>query len=264
MHMIYVDEAGTSDHEPFRVVAGIQISSSAQWKAVAQEIENVRRKFLGEELTSDFVFHAKEIFNGGKTISREKWPFEQRLEYFKQMLAIPRRFNCVIHVGATKAHPYAAQPFGEETKITRSEMDHIFSFMQMVSACNRWMIKNLPASELAVLICEAIPHRAKNIKLALRMLQTSPIHFGPEHFADAGDGHSENFIGGASKIIDSVHFAEKQDALMLQLADAAAFAFRRRLAKLPEGENLLTALIGEVQLSPYWWDPGNSSYSFAR
>jgi hypothetical protein len=80
VRLVYLDEAGISNprEEPILVVAGIIVHGDDQWKNLEQEILSLRGEYIPEQFREGFVFHATELFSGGKFFNRESWPKQIR------------------------------------------------------------------------------------------------------------------------------------------------------------------------------------------
>ena len=68
---IYVDEAGTSAHEPITIVVGIIIHADRHWKLAEAEVRKVL-DLVPQSFRRDFIFHAKTVWgsNGSFRIIR--------------------------------------------------------------------------------------------------------------------------------------------------------------------------------------------------
>jgi hypothetical protein len=74
VRLVYMDEAGISKaaEEPFTVVAGVVVHADHQLNCVESALERILIRHIPERVRDGFVFHATELFNGGKTLRREK------------------------------------------------------------------------------------------------------------------------------------------------------------------------------------------------
>lgn len=257
MEIIYVDEAGTSAKEPFRVVAGVVIPSADQWRSAKTAVDDLVRRHVPADLQPGFVFHAKDVFGGRGRLKRDDWPLASRMHFFREVLQIPRALKLPVAIGALAA---GRVPVSEG--INAAHLEHVMAFTLMLEAADRRMRKR-NKSELAMLVCESVPEKERFLRAAVRMMQTEPVQLTPEHFGNdperMGDAHPENFRSVAENIIDTAHFCKKEDAQLMQLADAIAFTIRRGLERLPHTEELLFALGGSPELPPLWANPSSST-----
>ncbi len=81
MRFIYTDEAGTSIHEPVRVVASVIVNADTQLSFINSAINNLYEEYIPKELKENFWFHATEVYSGGKNIDRDNWKFSSRLNF---------------------------------------------------------------------------------------------------------------------------------------------------------------------------------------
>ena len=80
VRLLYVDESGIGSEsaEPITVVAGIGVHADVQLKPLEVYLASLVEKHIHPEDRAGFVFHAKEIFHGGKILTREKYAREDR------------------------------------------------------------------------------------------------------------------------------------------------------------------------------------------
>ncbi|MGZ5790576.1 MAG: DUF3800 domain-containing protein, partial [Burkholderiaceae bacterium] len=78
MRLVYVDEAGigSKTQEPYTVVAGVLIDADKKLDQVEAELQKIIEKLVPQQYKYNFVIHAKELWNGGKTVIRDElvWP----------------------------------------------------------------------------------------------------------------------------------------------------------------------------------------------
>jgi hypothetical protein len=128
------------------------------------------------------------------------------------------------------------------------EFDHLMAFSNCTAAADKYLRTNTPENEVATLIAENVDRMRKVLKVSLDAIRRQAVHLLPEHIRhDVSDITADKIETGAevkvSRIVDCVHFAEKHDAPLIQLADAAAFVIRRWITKDPLGEELMNALL---------------------
>lgn len=240
MKLIYVDEAGTSAVEDVTIVVGVMVGTDNEWRAVAQEINTVLDRRVPPSSREGFIFHATEIYSGGKKF--EKWTVSERMSLLKDFLSIPVRMKLPIAIGMVdKKHRIDSTV---TCNLREEKMEHLLAYMQCVTSVDRYLKDNIWGDQLGVLIGEDAPGMKRYLKLVHEMLQKSPIkvNSGMVHgYSDRGDGYELK----VSNIIDCPHFVEKHDAVMLQLADACAFAFRRYFLDMKNGDELIYSMLGK-------------------
>ena len=110
LRLVYLDEAGLSkpSEEPFLVVAGIIVDADKKLTAIERHLERIAVRNIRSEMLDGFVFHAKEIFNGGgKVFKREKsdfvgpveWPLSRRLALADELARVPAKFDLPVAIG---------------------------------------------------------------------------------------------------------------------------------------------------------------------
>src|SRR4051794_1533132 len=96
MRLIYLDEAGTSAHEPLAIVAGVIIQGDRQWLNVNDHMLGLIDRYIPLAARENFVFHAKDVFHGTGFFQRELWPREKRWEILGELAKIPAMFDLPI------------------------------------------------------------------------------------------------------------------------------------------------------------------------
>jgi len=226
VRLIYLDEAGKSNpkHEPFFVVAGVIIHGDAQWKAIEQDIWEVVCKHIAEEARDGLVFHATELFSGGRQFDRETWPREKRWAILDDLIGIVSKYPLpVVHgyVPRAKLQQNLEEQFPHDKWDARSlnQMAHGLAFAECAKRAQEWM-GVYGGSELAMFIAEDVPDLKRYLKRIHALLR---------------DPNNELFqvsdvpMEPLTKIIDTIHFAGKNETSILQLADVCAFVWKRAL-----------------------------------
>ncbi len=82
VRIVYLDEAGISNpkQEPFVTVAGVIVHGDDELNRVENRLKKLVKKYIPEGKRQGFVFHAKEIFHGGRTMNRQdpNWSLQRR------------------------------------------------------------------------------------------------------------------------------------------------------------------------------------------
>ncbi|HEY2395244.1 MAG TPA: DUF3800 domain-containing protein [Rudaea sp.] len=199
VRLIYLDEAGTSRNEPVAVVAAAIFHPDKQWRNVDQYLSFLRKRY---GLKEDFIFHATELFSGGKVLDRKNWPAERRIPILKRVLSIPRKFDIPIMFG-----------FYRQDGVTDADTRHHSAFALCLKRANDF-IKDKYDGEVATVVAENVSEMRRWLAKTPDVLKNPPSTV-PElgrHPFDA--------------VVDQIHFADKQGAPLLQVADAVAFAIR--------------------------------------
>lgn len=225
VRFIYVDEAGTSAREPFAVVAGIMVHADSQWRRLEQMVSDLVSETIPEAMRGSFLFHATELFSGGKKFPRDQWPMEKRWSILDRLLSIPSCVNVPVVFGFIKKR---------EPKLPDS-FNHGMAYTLCMIAADQFLRRCAP-DEIATVIAEDAEHSRRILKKAQVMLQNEILarEVLPEFM---------NYLP-VTHIKDTVHFALKSEAILLQIADACAFTMRHYLTRGRESERFIGSLCG--------------------
>jgi hypothetical protein len=244
---IYLDESGTCSEQTL-VVAGVIINIDAQYEAIAEQLRGIARKYvpsLKEHEVRGFIFHAKDLFHGtGRTLfDRRKFDIDRSREALKELLAIPSKFHLPTPFGFIKQ-----QQLPPKTQRARDliAINHSIAFSRCVVEAERYMRRQ--PSELAMVIAENNDQTKEILKIGYEMLQgiSEPTDLELWSVAYAG---MKDFLP-IKKIVHESHFADKNGAYLLQIADACAFIIRYLLEKKPGVEDLVEAFSGAFRIPP--------------
>jgi len=219
VRLVYLDEAGISnpEHEPYLVVAGVIVNPDRQWKELEAYFRDLAYQLFPDADPYRFVFHAKDIFHGSGPFDRKTWSRKERMKIMGQLAQVPRLFALPIVMGELdriKADQEVRRLSPDTTKKSRHNFIHTHAFINAIQRVQYWMEKNAP-EETAMLIAEDTPEMKSTLK---------NVHEG---YTDKTRQDDEAFR--APNIIDAVHFAQKKDSLLLQIADHCAFIIKRKL-----------------------------------
>lgn len=248
MRLIYVDEAGNSTKEPVIVILGVIIEADSQWRSVADEINDVFDRWVPPQFREGFIFHGKEVFSGGKY--REYWSFPERLNFFKDFLSIVKRQRLVLCISAAKKEN-AANLEKLSQIMPADKIEHLLAYRMCVARADRFLRVHTNNAELGVVIVEDSPGMKELLKKVHHALKNDPIVFTPEMLLE-GSMNKEGEVWMITNIVDCPHFVDKTDSVMLQLADAFAFAFRRYFTGLTNGEDLLGSVFSLDYLNDHF------------
>lgn len=239
VRLVYLDEAGVSNpaQEPVLVVAGVIVNPDRQWKELEAYFRGMALALFPDEDPYRFVFHAKDIFHGTGKFDRSRWPRRERMRILAQLAQVPRLFDLPVVVGdldriATKRELEKESP-GIPAKSAHNLM-HTSAFINAIQYVQFWIEHNAP-DENAMLIAEDTPE----IKRVLRN-----VHEG---YTDPTLENENAFK--APNIIDAVHFAQKSESLLLQIADHCAFIIKRKLMGKTDVDDCYRAIEPYIQRS---------------
>lgn len=263
MYYIYVDEAGTSANEPVTVVAGIIIHADTQWKIAAEELSRTLDLYVPISLRSGFIFHAKEIWSGYRD-QKDIWPTASRQKLVESVASIPRRLKLAISIGRQSRN---AAPTPLPEKIAKSIKHHDFQHISAFGACIRradsYIRKRATDNEVATVIAEDVPNLRRFLRIShLAYMELADSDLAPTKLEITTGKRTQENSGPVSKIIDTVHFVEKNGAPLLQIADACAFSFRRYFAGQPHGVSLVREMLGYDLEWSDWQGPSSEVVFF--
>jgi hypothetical protein len=248
VRLLYLDEAGISNRlqEPYLVVAGVLVDADRQLKSTVNELDAIKRRHgLDDEKYQDFHFHGLELQNGGKFLKREDWPLERRLEILSDIASIPRKIGLGIVAGYTSRK--AASDF-EKGEAYQVFISYQVAFSLAVACADDLMKKVYDPSEVGLIIAENNNETRRGAKLIQQMISNKKMV--DKWIGDLIDPLSERLP--ITKFVDTVHFAEKREAPILQVADVVSFIIKRGLAGAAHSKRPLRDLLGdELELSPH-------------
>jgi len=244
---VYVDEAGTSAEEPVSIVVGLVVHADTQIMFAEAAVREVLQP-VPPEFQDGFVFHAKDLF--GSRIYRERWSMAARLTMLKSMMELPRRLGIPIALGMVRrtAEPWAMP---ENLSLTPAQSHHLAAFVYCISEADRYIRNCAALNEVATVVAEDIPQN--NLKAVLRIaphILRTPQVVPPGMLIPTQEEREAGFMRQTgefrvSRIRHSVHFVDKTDDPLLQLADACAFGFRRFFSDQAMGGDFVSAILGQ-------------------
>jgi hypothetical protein len=256
---IYVDEAGTSAKEPVSVVAGIIVDADKQWRVAETAVRDLVRQYVPEGHKS--ISHCKEIWAGGREI--EGWSIPDRLAFMNAMMELPRRLDMPIALGMARRGITSEAP----QKLSKAQFEHVIAFQYCVTKADQWMRREADENEVATVICEDVQQVKEPIKEIVRYIRKNPMRLAPELLHQTAE---EKRTGkrlqtgelAITRIIGAIHFESKEDGILLQIADACAFAFRRFFSNQPMGKDFVRSVLGSDFRNASDWDGPVSGGNF--
>jgi hypothetical protein len=215
VRMVYLDEAGTSAEAEYLTVAGVIVHGDDQYRDIDQRVVALIDKYIQREDRPGFVFHATDIFHGSRYFDRKQpqWASrEQRWQILTDLAKIISDFKLPIVLGL-KEKRWQGQ--------TSHEVMHLHAALECLYGVDLWLNAFAP-NELATVVHEDGANAKPVIRKAVRALR-SPETLTPE----SADFFTRAYGLPFDHIIDTVHFAEKGDARLLQLADLSTFMINR-------------------------------------
>jgi hypothetical protein len=231
-----MDEAGTSAGEPVTVVVGVITKPDEYWRAVHKEIIRLKNT-VPEHYRSGFVFHAKTVW--GDPSLREGWSKEDRLKLIADFASIPLRLGLTIALGKVRRDSDdtdVLSQMGLDRQFSLAQWHHLMAFVLCIQKVDGYLRERCAEDEIATLIAEDVPDMRRHL---CTMFDIVKRQYAPLAAPGLVSGRLHQ---GVSRIQDSINFAEKTQAPLLQVADACAFSFRRFFAGQSHGEELIAAM----------------------
>lgn len=225
VRLVYLDESGISVHEPVTVVAGVVINADQHWMRVDDYVRDLIDEYVPKEHRDGFIFHAKDLFHGsGLVFDKRKYPIEKSHEALLKLVSIPATFQIPIVSG----HLFKRPSTGFDKQALRYEpgRNHTMAFSFCALAAERYLRHDAEPLEVATLVVEDNTDTRRRVKEMHRLLR------GTLPRSEEGDEILSVLLEYAAdclpirRIVDTVYFADKQDAFLLQIADACALMIR--------------------------------------
>lgn len=244
---VFIDEAGISANEPVRIVAGIIVHADKQCAPTEAAVNDALQLIPEHHRAACPVFTAKKIW-GDETL-RENWSLEDRKQLLCAMMSIPRRLNLPIALGACLRTTEMPPELLKSRGITLVQAQHGIAFQECVARADSWINKYARHNEVATVIAEDVPESKRLLRRMTKHLLagytipqqdiqlTQPL---PHPLLTLDEFRKRKI----SRIRLPIHFVEKQDEPLLQVADACAFGFRRFLSEQPHGLDFVEAILG--------------------
>ncbi len=236
MKQINFDEAGTDHGQHTAVVAAVIIDADKQFRAVENDINAAIRDHIPEELQDGFIFHAKDVF--GKWKKQYEWDIPKCNSIIDAWIGIIRKHNLPVSLSWFAKPFHTSKVLGFEmnpdsSKTFENDSAHFMAFALNFQQCDDFIAQFYP-DEVASALVEDCGHMRKYIRDMVDSLKSGELaKVLPSYIR-----------GEITHIKNAVQFCSKKDAILIQLADVAAFSFKRYLHSNPGGERLNNLLMG--------------------
>lgn len=257
---IFMDEAGTSQHEPVTVVVGL-IAHADEHVLAAEALALEAIGAVPPPHKDGFVFHAAQVFGDRKY--HDDWSITDRLRLLDSMMSVPRKIGIAVCVGVRWRDAVDYGDLLKSSGLTSCQFDHVMAFYDCIAVADRGIRKHAGAREVATVVAEDIPEMRRFLKVAPRAMRENPDHLRPEHLretiSDKEAGYSKQ--SGelrVTRIRNSVHFVEKAEDPLVQVADACAYGFRRFFAGEKFGVDFVRSILGDESALRNFASPGGT------
>lgn len=246
MRLIYTDEAGTGANEPVTVVVGLIVNVDSQWVPTVGRIFDAL-KMVPEKLRGGFIFHATEVWSAKY---KADWSMEERFAFLKRIMEIPRESGLAIAQGRFyrdgTINPDANLP---ALNMRPEQYQHMHAFEACMASADDYITTFAASNELAAIVAEDIPEMRRILREATTQLRTGRLVIKSALVTNLLRGkllstQQRPVAMQIRRVIDDIHFAPKDSAMILWLADAVAYGLRRYYAEQPFGIDFARAIIG--------------------
>jgi hypothetical protein len=233
VRLVYLDEAGTDFKAPILAVAGVLVHGDYQWPEIDKRICALIDQFIPEPDRPGFVFHATDIYHGSGYFDRRKpdWDSsDKRIPIINGLASIIEDLQLPVVSGHYTKDTYGIGVLGGQDGPKKiGAMVHGTAVADCLIQADRWLEKYAP-DELATVVHEDGAQTKVLVKRAVAVLRNPALN--------GGFSEQQCRLMGIplKRIIDTVHFADKEDARPLQLADLCAFVMGRALKDMPVPE----------------------------
>jgi hypothetical protein len=177
------------------------------------------------KLQDGFVFHAMQVF-GDQKYQNAGWSLTDRLELLCSMMAIPGKIGMAICLGL---HWRGSVDFSDsyvKAGMSPAQADHFAAFHLCIGVADRSIRKHAGPREVAAVVAEDVPEMRKYLKIMQCILRDNPTNLPQEFLRETVDVEAGYIVQKGelrvSRIRNSVHFVEKAEDPLVQVADACA------------------------------------------
>ena len=245
MRFVHFDEAGLGDPElePVVTVCGIISHADIQWVKIVEHLRGIATRFLPELNPDQVIFHATELFSGGKLFPHSRFTREQRWYILGEVLCIPQRFNLPIVYGfVSKAEIMSTHP-----GISRHDLNvtcHAQAFTQCLFQIERWIRESSAPNEVASIVVENNEASRKRLS-EMRHLLRSKVEVDDEEAQLEIDHYSP-----LTRVVEELLFSAKTGSPLLQVADACAFGLKRAAMIRDDGKRWFNLMAPQFVMAP--------------
>jgi len=254
VRLVYMDEAGISKSEPMLAVGAVIVHADTQLIATERHLDRLVEQWIPEAHREGFIFHAKELFNGGGSVFKRDnpaWNRERRFDLAMALAQIPKRQGLRLGLGVVDKQPYdqradLAAPWEKASEAEKAIFLHAAAFSGCVLGVDDWMRKEHP-NEVCLLISEDNDQARKTIREVIRYQQSKKA---AKIFSDK---YKRRFP--QRKIKEDPLFQPKRSSSVLQLADFWTYIAKKRFMKDARYERLWQTMRPSLVPSVFEWEP---------
>ncbi len=258
MRLVFVDEAGTSAHEPITIVVGL-IAHADEHVMSGEALVHETLGAVPKQFADSFVFHSTDVFQNPKY--QEAWGLTDRLNLLQGMMRIPHRLGMGVCVAAMWRGAVDFKGHGVGLSVAQS--DHLHTFALCLGHADNEIRNNASPSEVAMVVAEDVPEMRRFLRIVPRVYRNNPIMISQAHMRKTVSDEEAGYIRQSgdfriTRIRNSVHFVEKADDPLVQVADACAYGLRRYFAEEKFGVEFARATVGSEHRLRNFARPGGA------
>lgn len=244
---VFIDEAGTSHAEPVTIVLGVVVDADSQIMKAERAVSEVIQA-VPEEFAKDFVFHATDVWGSPKY--RDRWSMSSRKAILNEMMMLPRKLNAAIAFSLCKrSNPFNPLQF-QQMGLSLAQYHHFLAFSNTVCMADRYIRNFGKFDEVGTVVAEDVPEMRKFLKLVPKVARKTPFVTRPEEIIMTAKERELGYVTQegdlrVTRIRNSVHFVEKSEDPIMQIADACAFGLRRYFSEQTFGEEFCQSIVGK-------------------
>jgi hypothetical protein len=224
---------------------GLIVDADKQLLRLEAAVEEVLRS-VPQEFKDGFVFHATDIWGSRKF--RDRWAFSDRFGLLKRMMALPQRAKCPLTVSFVRRSSGRFEGLNEN--VTTEQYHHYQAFANCMASADKYIRDHAGLEEVGTVVAEDCPPMRKFLKSAVRLWRDTPYVLPPKMLQPTAEEVVLGYVRQegefrVERIRPNIHFVEKGDEALTQLADACAFGFRRFLSEEDKGVDFVRAILGK-------------------
>jgi hypothetical protein len=124
-------------------VVGLIVEADEQWKPVRHYVDYLRDRYVPSSIKKDYVFHASDLFGGGRKTKAHLFADGHRWRVLTRLLSIPRRFGLDVVIGYADSQS-ANGPRPPDIK-------HMFALLMCLKQANDSIQSQFPAMSHSLL-----------------------------------------------------------------------------------------------------------------
>ena len=166
VRMVFLDESGIGkkENDPLLVVAGIVVHADKMMKPLKDGLVKVRNKYITPSAHEGFIFHAKELFHGGKILRREDgWSSDKGFAVVNDMIDLLVKQQAPVVWRSVERGSISVPP---EFAMKPVVAEHMVAFLATLMLVDAWMAKNAPLE-----VCSIVVENNEQAKTALKRSQ---------------------------------------------------------------------------------------------